>query len=163
MRYNERRGSRYGSLGERRREAETESLAAVLDKLSSLDKFKRVGKDSYKACCPAHNDRNPSLTITDVGDKILVHCFSGCSQEEVLDALKARGMWTKKDDRWIKKTWSTDELDYMTHWCLCYHGAVRRGEKLKDMDPNKLDRYVTLLSDFSPKRYKVVEEDAHRG
>ena len=76
MGYNERRGSRYGSLGERRRETETESPAAVLDKLSSLDKFKRVGKDSYKACCPAHNDRNPSLIIDDVGDKILVHCFT---------------------------------------------------------------------------------------
>jgi hypothetical protein len=140
-----------------------ESPAETINKLSNLDKFKRVKANEYVACCPAHDDNSPSLSITEASDKILVHCFSGCSQEEVLDALKARGMWTEKDDRWIKRTWSTDELDYMMYWCLCYHGAVRRGEKLKDMDPNKLDRRVTLLKDFSPKRYKIVEEDAYRG
>ena len=161
MGYNERRGSRYGSLGERRRETETESPAAVLDRLSSLDKFKRVGKDSYKACCPAHNDRNPSLTITDVGDKILVHCFSGCTQDEVISALKDQGLWAKGSSRWVQ-TFSKDNLDYMMHWCLCYHGAFRRGERLADMNPDTLDKYVNALRDFSPWRYKIVEEDAHR-
>jgi len=40
------------------------------------------------ACCPAQDDRWPSLTIraTDDGRK-LVHCFSGCSVEEVLAAV----------------------------------------------------------------------------
>lgn len=58
-----------------------------------LDKPRRAGK-SWLACCPAHDDRNPSLTITDGDDgRTLVHCFSGCPQEAVIEALRARGLW----------------------------------------------------------------------
>jgi len=43
---------------------------------------------------PAHEDENPSLSITDAEDsKVLVHCFGGCSQEAVIDELRARGLW----------------------------------------------------------------------
>lgn len=39
------------------------------------------------ACCPAHDDQTPSLSIQ-LGEKaILFHCFAGCSNEEVLAAL----------------------------------------------------------------------------
>ena len=39
------------------------------------------------ACCPAHDDRTPSLSIQ-LGEKaILFHCFAGCSNEEVFAAL----------------------------------------------------------------------------
>jgi len=44
--------------------------------------------------CPAHDDRNPSLSI-DLGDNDtpLLKCFAGCSQEAVLDALRQRDLW----------------------------------------------------------------------
>lgn len=52
------------------------------------DKVKWQGKDSFKACCPSHDDRNPSMTVTEAPDgTILVHCFSGCEQMAVLEAL----------------------------------------------------------------------------
>ena len=39
------------------------------------------------ACCPAHDDRTPSLSLQ-LGEKaILFHCFAGCTNEEVLAAL----------------------------------------------------------------------------
>ncbi len=46
------------------------------------------------AKCPAHEDSNPSLSIS-IGDngKLLFHCFSGCSQDAVVEALKERGLW----------------------------------------------------------------------
>jgi hypothetical protein len=31
--------------------------------------------------------------VTDANGKILVHCFGGCSQQRVIDALKQRGLW----------------------------------------------------------------------
>jgi putative DNA primase/helicase len=44
--------------------------------------------------CPAHDDRNPSLSVSDTDDgRLLVHCFAGCPQDRVIDALKARGLW----------------------------------------------------------------------
>lgn len=43
----------------------------------------------FMACCPAHDDRNPSLKIED-GDngKVLVKCWAGCTQDQVITALK---------------------------------------------------------------------------
>lgn len=48
----------------------------------------RGRKNAWTACCPAHADKNPSLAIrlTDDG-RILLHCFGGCSTQEVLDAV----------------------------------------------------------------------------
>ena len=47
----------------------------------------------WMACCPAHDDRTPSLKIDQGNDKPLVHCLAGCNQESVIDALKGRGLW----------------------------------------------------------------------
>jgi len=50
------------------------------------------------ARCPAHEDRNPSLSISEKpeGGNPLVHCFAGCSKEEVIDALKQMGLWASR-------------------------------------------------------------------
>ena len=41
------------------------------------------------ACCPVHNDKNPSMTITETDDgKVLAHCFScGARGTDVVEAL----------------------------------------------------------------------------
>ncbi len=46
------------------------------------------------ARCPAHDDREPSLSIS-AGDegRVLVCCHAGCPQAAVVAALKARGLW----------------------------------------------------------------------
>ena len=56
---------------------------------------RRAGR-GFAARCPAHNDRNPSLSISDGdGGRVLVHCHAGCGQRQVIAALKARGLWDK--------------------------------------------------------------------
>ncbi len=54
----------------------------------------RRSGNRWMAKCPAHDDKNPSLSIRD-GDNgiVLVHCFAGCEQNKVLDALRSRGLW----------------------------------------------------------------------
>lgn len=53
--------------------------------LLRLDKVRRTGNGTYIACCPAHADKSPSLSIRETDDgKVLLHCFSGCSAAEVL-------------------------------------------------------------------------------
>ena len=47
----------------------------------------------WMAKCPAHDDRNPSLSIAEVDGKVLLHCHAGCTQRDVLDELRARGLW----------------------------------------------------------------------
>lgn len=62
-------------------------------------KGKKAGR-GWKARCPAHDDREPSLSIVVGRDgKTLVHCFGGCSQDAVIDALKDRGLWATSDGK----------------------------------------------------------------
>lgn len=55
--------------------------------LGSLKKLKKTGPDKWIACCPAHDDRSPSLAIKDDSGTVLVHCFGGCPLEDVLGAV----------------------------------------------------------------------------
>jgi len=56
--------------------------------LSLLDKVKRTGPGTWQACCPAHADRYPSLSVRELDDgRILVHCFGGCDVQSVLSAV----------------------------------------------------------------------------
>lgn len=56
--------------------------------LSALDRVKPNGSSKWMACCPAHNDRSPSLSITEAdGGKVLLHCFAGCDTRNVVLAM----------------------------------------------------------------------------
>lgn len=53
--------------------------------LSKLDKVRKTGPESWVACCPAHDDKSPSLSVRDADDgRVLVHCFAGCGVIEIL-------------------------------------------------------------------------------
>ncbi len=63
-------------------------MSDINDILCQLEKLRRTGDGKWLACCPAHNDRSPSLAIKQTDDgKILIHCFAGCSVDEVIGAL----------------------------------------------------------------------------
>ncbi|MGV7234774.1 MAG: CHC2 zinc finger domain-containing protein [Nitrosomonadaceae bacterium] len=56
--------------------------------LSKLHKVKRTSKNRWLACCPAHQDKRPSLAVRELDDgRVLIHCFTGCNVEEVLHAV----------------------------------------------------------------------------
>lgn len=38
----------------------------------------------YMVHCPAHEDKNPSMSVCELGGKILVKCFAGCGVEAIL-------------------------------------------------------------------------------
>lgn len=54
--------------------------------LAWLDGVRPV-KGGWQARCPAHDDRNPSLSISERNGKILLCCHAGCSVESILEAL----------------------------------------------------------------------------
>jgi putative DNA primase/helicase len=65
----------------------------------------RAAGGAWMARCPAHDDREPSLSIrlTDDG-KVLVCCHAGCDQEQVIAALKSRGLWIKHSPRLLPRS-----------------------------------------------------------
>jgi len=52
-----------------------------------------VASGKGTARCPVHGDRTPSLSVTEKDSQILVHCHSGCSQDDVITALRTEGLW----------------------------------------------------------------------
>jgi hypothetical protein len=51
----------------------------------------RRSGSGWIACCPAHEDRSPSLSICEGEDsRVLLHCFSGCSIESICHALEIK-------------------------------------------------------------------------
>jgi putative DNA primase/helicase len=40
----------------------------------------------WMARCPAHVDDRPSLSVSAVDGRILIHCFAGCDAGEVLES-----------------------------------------------------------------------------
>lgn len=56
--------------------------------LARLEDVHQTGPDTFVARCPAHNDKSPSLAIRETADgTILMHCFAGCSVQEICDAI----------------------------------------------------------------------------
>jgi putative DNA primase/helicase len=54
----------------------------------------RKAGGGWMARCPAHDDRDPSLSIRDGDDgKVLLRCHAGCDQRRVIAALRAGGLW----------------------------------------------------------------------
>ena len=45
------------------------------------------------ALCPAHEDRRPSLSVTERAGKVLVKCHAGCPQQVTIAALQERRLW----------------------------------------------------------------------
>ena len=69
---------------------------------------KQMGENQYMALCPAHNDKNPSLSIglSENKNQILLHCYAGCSAEDILNAvgLKKKDLYDNKGDFIMNKT-----------------------------------------------------------
>ena len=59
-------------------------LERILDQLQTV---KETNK-GWVACCPAHEDRQPSLSITESGDgSVLLKCHAGCETTSIVTAL----------------------------------------------------------------------------
>lgn len=56
--------------------------------LSRLVKVRKTGQGRWLACCSAHEDRSPSLSIRELPDgRVLLHCFGGCDPLAVLQSV----------------------------------------------------------------------------
>lgn len=58
----------------------------VEELLPRLDAVRRSSQ-GYMARCPAHQDNNPSLSIGEGTDRILLHCFALCKNQDIVAAL----------------------------------------------------------------------------
>ena len=111
-----------------------------------LKRLTFMGNGKFKACCPAHEDRNPSLYIAK-GDKAwMFKCWSGCSIQAICEAMdiKISDLWFDNSKPPKQNIKDTDEyhlvfiMDHTEHksgftkkdW-TAYRAAKRKLEKMQ--------------------------------
>ena len=62
--------------------------------LSYFDGVRQTGNGRFVARCSAHDDRNPSLAITEGSEgRLLLKCWAGCETDVVLQHLHLDGKY----------------------------------------------------------------------
>ena len=59
-------------------------LARKIDPSTALDDSLPADATELMLHCPSHHDETPSLALSVKEDKALIHCFAGCSTEDIL-------------------------------------------------------------------------------
>jgi len=126
--------------------------------LNQLDKVKAYGNNKWLACCPAHNDKHPSLkvTLTDDG-KILIKCWAGCDISAVLKALSiemadlfpdkityAKGKKPPKFNR-------IELFDRLVYEALILYVAIQQlqqGNPLNEVDALRVGQAMSLIDEL---------------
>lgn len=109
--------------------------------LSRLKGVKPSGAGKWMACCPAHDDKSPSLAIRDTGDRFLLHCFAGCSALDVVHAVgleladlfaegyEAEPMAFAKAEM-AKKRKNQEEIEKAKLWLAILTASLKNGEDI---------------------------------
>ena len=125
-----------------------EIVARLLDHLSGV---RSTGVGRWLARCPAHEDRSPSLSIRDVGDRVLVHCFGGCAVDDVLSAV---GLTLA--DLYPRPLLGAGPADGHSR----VHSRLAAGDALEALD-HELTLAVMILSDIMERR-RISETELSR-
>ena len=109
---------------------------------------------SWTACCPAHEDKSPSLSVREADDgRVLVHCFGGCDVHSVLGAvgMDMSDLYSDREERLDSNQvgkplkpafYASDLLRIASFECLVVMIAaydIRRGKKLSEEDMTRLE------------------------
>ena len=116
--------------------------------LHRLEGVRAAGDGRWYARCPAHDDKSPSLSVRDTGEKVLINCFTGCEPDDVLAAV---GL-TWRDlhaDRWDAERFAQRP-----------NKVLRR--RMADLDPLDVERAVLRIAatDIRAGRVLSIEDQA---
>jgi len=139
--------------------------------VSRLDRVMRSGA-GYAARCPAHDDRDPSLSVREGEDgRVLLHCFGGCSPEAVVSALdlKMADLFPEQRDedtpdpqssRRIVRTYDyCDERDRLLYQVVRFDpkGFAQRRPRVASPDPKRREDWEWNLNDTSRILYRLPQ------
>jgi len=70
--------------------------------------YKYQSGDRWIARCPAHDDKDPSLSVNEGDDRrVLIHCHAGCSLEQILSKLRLqmRDLFPQDNNGKLHRQW----------------------------------------------------------
>lgn len=115
--------------------------SACLEKvLERLHKVKQAGSGKWKACCPAHDDKDPSLSIKEGSDgRVLLHCWAGCETRDVTAAIGLELRDLFPGEKQPRRGPSKQALMYERFIYQIGVNTIMRGEKLTSVDRQRFD------------------------
>jgi hypothetical protein len=135
-------------------------MSKIDELLNKLEKVSRNGQNKWRACCPAHADKTPSLNIRLADDdRILIHCFGGCAPHEIIGAIgltladlmpeKPRG-YSRERAR-LPRFSKSEMFDRLLHEATILMLAVRKlkaGQPLTDTDIARVVQAETVIDNL---------------
>lgn len=120
------------------------SVDTLLQRLTKV----KGGRGHWTACCPAHEDRSPSLAITETDDgRILLKCFGGCSVQAIVGSIgmDMTDLFPDSNDHYKPKVknafYATDLLkliEFESTIVIIAANDLANGKQLSDNDRSRL-------------------------
>jgi hypothetical protein len=126
----------------------------------------RRGRCACPSCRDAGRDRaGDHLAVSEDGGRVLLHCFAGCAQASVIQALRARRLWPERE----RAAWTQEQrrhfarakesacVDALRAWRWSV-GALERlnGEKVAAVDYG-LNRFDVRALEMASQAARLVE------
>lgn len=112
--------------------------------LERFDQLSCSGDSQWTACCPAHPDSNPSLSIGVLDQRVVMHCHSGCCKfENICDAIG-----TSQAEVASMRV-SEDELERASSDTFVPPTRVCRAIREPKVDPQAAKKWSRLAERFS--------------
>ncbi len=128
-------------------------MANIERVLARLDKVKKSGK-GWIACCPAHEDRSPSMVVSEIDGKIIFNCFAGCTFSEICGALgmEEKDMFPEPVTKFQHTSGVTyltqkqlEEIDLQCWFCAVFYSDLQARKPINSQDINTFQRCVLNL------------------
>ena len=114
------------------------------DFLSRLEKVRRTGKGRWQACCPVHNDKNPSMSIkARPQGGFNITCYScGANGLDVFRAIDGNldELFGKPLDKRDYCGVSRDRYEHARHFIAIYESDKSMGASIKSSDTSKYNQ-----------------------
>jgi hypothetical protein len=116
----------------------------VLKRLHALRRRITGSGPSWQAACPAHADSNPSLSLTETAEGVLlVHCWGGCETEAVLAKL---GLTLKA----LYPSKYALQFGRRPHAVLHFHGGDADDAVVVEPTAKECARWKRILKHYAP-------------
>lgn len=114
-------------------------MQPILNQLNKLKEVKPKKGMAYSAiaCCPAHDDKSPSLQISETFEgKLLLHCFAGCDYQDIADALGIKSQNTL--------VYKATDQEILINWSIC-QTSNKTGKRKSETDKQfELETYLEM-------------------
>jgi hypothetical protein len=134
-------------------------MSAATRILDRLDAVRETGPGRWRARCPAHDDKRPSLDIRDSEGLVLLCCRAGCSTEDVVLAvgLELRDLFDRPAAHCVGRVRdpmrshvdAADVLASIQHEALVVAivaERIARGASMPPEDGNRLIRAASIIN-----------------